>query len=204
MGFDLGGIFDPFDMMGKVGGILGGNQSAGYDKASKQMEEYMRKANEAYQPFLNAGQGAIPQFQDWMKQYQDPNKFMENAFSKYQMSPGAMNQMNQAQRAAGNAASSSGLSGSTAHMREAGNIASQATSNDMQQYLKNILGIGGQYGQGLNTLMGHGMGAAGGMSGNYGNMGSNLANMYGGGAAANQNQMNQLLGMGMNLLPFLF
>lgn len=193
--------------LGPVGDIFGGlfgDSGAGYNEAAKHMEEYMRKAMENYQPFLGAGQAAIPQYQDWMSQFKDPVKFLENTLSKYQMSPGAMNQMQQAQRAATNAASASGLSGSTAHMREAGNIASQATSNDMQQYLKNILGIGGQYGEGLNTLMRGGLGAAGGMGNLYQNMGNQISDWRGSGAASGQNDMNKLFSGAISLLPHLF
>lgn len=191
---------DPFHA---VGNLFGGNASAGYDKAGSEMERLLGKAGENFNPYMDAGKNALPQFQEWMKQYKNPQEFMQNVFSNYNMSPMAMNQMGQSQRAANQAASASGLTGSTAHMREAGNIANQATQNDMQQYLKNILGIGGQYGQGLNSLMGMGMQGAQGMGSLYGNNANALGQLYGGGAAAGQNQMNQLLGMGMNLLPFL-
>lgn len=193
--------------LGPVGDIFGGlfgDSGAGYNEAAKHMEEYMRKAMENYQPFLGAGQAAIPEYQDWMKQYKDPGKFLEDTFKNYQMSPGARTSLGEAQRAAGNAASASGLSGSTAHMREAGNIANQISTKDMQQYLNNILGIGGQYGHGLNTLMQGGLGAAGGMGNLYQNMGNQISDWRGSGAASGQNDMNKLFAGAISLLPHLF
>lgn len=202
MGIFDGGMGKALDPFGMIGNLFGGG-SEGYDEAAKRMEEYMRQAQGAWKPFLDAGRGAIDPFKQWGEQFKDPHKFMEDTMSKYTMSPNARFQMGQSERAAKNAASAGGLAGSTAHMREAGNMANDISSKDQQQFLQNILGIGNNYGQSLNSLLNMGMQGAGGTAGAFGGMGSNLANLYGGGAAANRNQFNQLLGMGMNLLPFL-
>jgi len=205
MGFDFKNFMKEGGL-GPVGDIFGGlfgNSGGGYDEAAKRLQQYMDQANKGFEPFLNAGHAAIPQFQDWSKQFQDPNKFLNDTFSNYHMSPGAMNSMNESQRAATNAASAGGLTGSTAHMREAGNIANQISSKDMQQYLQNVLGIGNNFGQSLNTLMQGGMGAASGMSGNLMGGGNTLANLYGGSSAAGQGDQNKLISGFLQLLPFL-
>ena len=196
--FDSAASFlDPFDMFGKITG----GASAGYDEAAKRMEDFMGKANQAYKPFLDAGTNAISPFQEWVNQRKDPSEFLSNVMSKYNMSPDAQYRMGQTQRASNNAANASGMSGSTAHMREAGNIANEYNTRDMDKFLQNILGISNSYGQGQNSLMNTGMNAVNGMSNNYMQGGSNLANLYGSGAAANQNQMNQLFAAGMQFLP---
>jgi hypothetical protein len=205
----MGGLFGSI-MGGGMGGLgqifngLFGNDSAGYDEAAKKLQQYMQQATGAWKPFLESGQNAIDPFQRWGQQYQDPEAFLKDTFSKYNMSPGAQYQMGQAQRAANNAASAGGLSGSTAHMKESANIANKISSQDMQQYLQNILGVGNQYGNSLNTLLGLGTAGAQGTSGALQGMGSQLAQLFGGGAAAQQGQRNQLMSGGLQMLPFLF
>lgn len=188
--------FTPYAMSNFMGA------GRGYDEAAKRMEEQLYNAGNYYRPYREAGERAIPQFEQWMNQYKNPQEFMNNVFANYSMSPGAKYKLGQTERAANNAASASGMIGSSAHMREAGNIANQISSEDMQQYLQNYLGIGGIYGQGLNSMMGQGFNAAGGSAGLMGNNAAQLGQLYGGGTAERQNQQNQMIAMLMQSLPY--
>jgi hypothetical protein len=193
--------------MAGISGILQGlfgNSGAGYEEAANQMQKNLQQGANYLAPYRNAGEQAIPQLQQWMQQFQNPQEFLSNVFSKYETSPFAKNQMAQAQRGANNAASAGGLLGSTAHMREAGNIANQVTSQDMQQYLNNFLGVGNNYGQGLNSLFQGGLSAANSTAGLFGQNARGLGELYGGAANGKESDSNDMMAGFMKVLPYLF
>ncbi len=156
-GSGLGGLF---------GGLFG-NSGKPYDEYQK----WMQQAQQAQQPYLNAGTGAIGDYQKWLQGQQDPSKFINNLMGQYQQSPYTSYLQQQAQNAGQNAASASGLMGSTPMMQQmqqnSGNIAQQG----MNDWLQNVLGINTQYGQGQQNLMTGGQNAANSLSNIYNQMG---------------------------------
>src|SRR3990172_7832918 len=75
-----GGGFDLQNFLGgpSVGQDLGsvlygifGRAGSPYESAQKQYEQLYPQAQQYQQPFYQAGMGAIPQFQDWLKGMQD-------------------------------------------------------------------------------------------------------------------------------------
>lgn len=188
---------------GTIGGLTGmlggmfGNSDQAYKDAMKQYEKYAQKGAEAQNPFYNAGTGAIPQYQDWLKQMQDPSKFINEQMGNYQASPYAQYQQQQQMNALNNMASASGLMGSTPAMQQAQQNAQNISSQDMQQYLNNVLGINTQYGQGVGNMMNMGQGAANQLTNLYGNMGQNMGQLaYNQRAAKNNDFWNMLSGAG--------
>lgn len=182
-----------------LGGIFG-NSSAPYDKAMQQYQQYGNQAAGTQQPYLNAGQQAIPAYQQWLQGQQNPSDFINNLMGQYQASPYSQYLQQQSQLAGQNAASASGLLGSTPLMQElqqnAGNIASQ----DMNQWLQNVLGINTQYGQGQQNLMSGGQNSANMLSNLYNQMGQNMAALaYGQEAGKNQDFLSSLFG-GLGIL----
>lgn len=186
-----------------MGGLLGGlfgNSGAPYKSA---MDEYMRWGNRAagaQNPFYNAGTGAIPDYQNWLKSMQNPSGFINNLMGQYKESPWANFMQKQGVRAGQNAASASGLTGSTPFAQQLQQNAENISSQDMGNWLQNVLGINTQYGQGLNTLMTGGQNSANALTNLYGNM----ANFMGQGAYGQQAGRNQdfwnSIGGGLSLI----
>lgn len=193
-GSGLGGLF---------GGLFG-DSGAPYGQAMNQYRQWANKSEGTQQPYLQAGQGAIPEYQKWLQSQQNPSGFINNLMGQYKESPYAQYLQQQSMRAGQNAASASGLMGSTPLMQQmqqnAGNIASQ----DQNQWLQNVLGINTQYGQGQQNLMTGGQNAANALSNMYGQMGSNMGQAaYGQEAGKQQDMWNTFGGIGSLIGSFL-
>lgn len=165
-----------------------------YSSAMDQFSQFTNKAESAQNPFLQAGQNAIPGYQNWLNTMQDPSAFINNLMGGYQESPWAQYEQQQAMRAGTNAASASGLSGSTPMALQMQQNASNISSQDMNQWLQNVLGINTQYGSGLNNLMGIGQNSANALTGFYGNMANDMGQAAYGKQAYNNNGMSNLFG----------
>ena len=167
-----------------------------YNAAMNQFSQFTNKAENAQNPFLQAGQGAIPGYQNWLNSMQDPSAFINNLMGNYQESPWAQYQQQQSVRAGTNAASASGLTGSTPFAQQLQQNASNISSQDMNQWLQNVLGINTQYGQGQEYLSGLGANAANQLSKTYNQLGSNMAEAaYGKEAGKQQNSSNLISGI---------
>lgn len=158
---------------GLLGGLLGGNDNP-YESAMDEYQKWANQANQQQQPFYNAGVGAIGQYQDWLKGMKDPSAFMNNLMGQYQESPYAQYMKRQAQNAGINAASASGLMGSTPFMQQMQENAQNISNKDLNSWLNNVLGINQQYGQGIGNLMAGGQGAANALTQMFGNMAGSL------------------------------
>lgn len=181
-------------LSGLLGGLFGDSGSP-YDAAMDQYQQWANKAQGAQNPFLQAGTGAIGNYQNWLSGMQDPSKFMNNLMGQYQESPYAKYMQQQSMRAAQNMGSASGLTGSTPLQMQAQQNASNISSQDMQNWLGNVLGINTQYGQGQNNLMGMGANSANALTNMYGQMGQQMGQAaYGQQAGKNQDFMNMLSG----------
>jgi hypothetical protein len=181
---------DPMTMMSMFQGMGGGGGGGGgldtflsglfghsgrpYDDAMKQYQEWANKAQGAQDPYINAGKGAIPQFQEWLNGMKDPSGFINNLMGKYQESPWAKYQQEQALRASGNAGSAGGLLGSTPMSQFNQENARNISSQDMGNWLQNVLGINTQYGAGQSDLIHGGQNAANAMTNFYGDMGRQM------------------------------
>jgi hypothetical protein len=181
-GSGLGGLF---------GGLFG-NSGKPYDKYN----EYMQQAQQAQQPYANAGQSAIGDYQRWLQSQQDPSKFINDQMGNYQTSDYAQNLQQQSMNAGQNAASASGLMGSTPLMQQMQSNAGQIASQDQNQWLQNVLGINTQYGQGQQNLMTGGQNAANQLGNIFNQMGQGA---YGQQAGKRQDFFNTL-GGGIGIL----
>lgn len=195
-GMDWGGA------MGGAAGLLGGlfgDSGAPYEEAMDQYKQWANKAQQAQNPFYNAGTGAIPQYQSWLQSQKDPSGFINQLMSQYQQSPWAKYQQQQAMRGGMNAASASGLVGSTPLMQQMQQTAAGISSQDMQNWLQNVLGINTQYGQGVGNMMTGGQNAANALTDMYGKFGQGMAETaYGKKAGENQDWSN-MIGGGLQL-----
>jgi hypothetical protein len=192
--------FDPQAVLGGAAGMLGGlfgNSGKPYDKAMEEYQKYMNMGQQTQQPYLDAGKGALGEYQTWLQGQKDPSGFINNLMGQYKESPYAQYLQQQSMNAGQNAASASGLMGSTPLMQQlqqnAGNIASQ----DQNQWLQNVLGVNTQYGQGQNNLVNGGQNAANALTNMYNQMGQNMGQAaYGKEAGKKQDFWNTLGGLG--------
>ena len=194
MAFNLGGL----------GGILGGlfgNSGKPYDKAMEQYQEWANKAAGQQQPYAEAGRGAIGDYQEWLQGQKNPTEFINNLMGNYQESPYAHYMQQQGIRAGQNAASASGLMGSTPFAQQLQQNAQNISGQDMNQWLQNVLGINTQYGQGQQNLMTGGQNAANALTNMYNQMGERMGEAaYGKQAGRNQDFWNVLGGIGSMFL----
>lgn len=200
MAFD-GGMFGS-GLGGFLGGLFG-DSGKPYDEAMKQYQDWANKSQGVQQPYLNAGTGAIGEYQDWLKGQKDPTKFINDIMGKYNESPYAHYLQQQAQAAGQNAASASGLMGSTPLMQQMQQNSSNIASGDMNQWLQNVLGINTQYGQGQKDLMGVGQNAANSLTNMYNNMGQRMGEAAYGKEAGKKNDFwNTVGGIGSMIGSF--
>jgi len=195
--------FNPYGFGAGAGGFLAGlfgNSGAPYGAAMDQYKDWANRAQNVQNPFLNAGTGAIGNYQDWLKGMKDPSGFINNLMGQYKQSPWAQYQQQQAMRAAQNMGSATGLTGSTPLQLQAQQNASNISSQDMNQWLQNVLGINTQYGSGNQYLMGQGSNSANALTSMYGQMGQQMGQAaYGKQAGENQDLWN-MVGGGLGLV----
>lgn len=190
-----------------IGGFLGGlfgDSGAPYDEAMKQYQQWANKAQNVQNPYLQAGQGAIGDYQNWLKKQQDPSGFINNLMGGYQESPYAKYMQQQSIRAGQNAASAGGLMGSTPFAQQLQQNASNISGQDMNQWLQNVLGVNTQYGQGQQNLMTGGQNAANALTNMYNNMGQQMGQAaYGKKAGEDQDFWNMIGGGAQLAMMFL-
>jgi len=186
-----------------LGGILGGffgDNGKSYDKAMEQYQKYAQMGQQTQQPYLNAGQGAIGDYQKWLQRQNNPGSFINGLMDGYQESPYAHMLQQQAMNAGNNAASASGLMGSSALTRQLQQNAGQIASGDMNSWLQNVLGINTQYGQGQHNLIQGGQGSANALTGLYNNLGQQMGEAAYGKQAGKSNGLSDIIGSGLSIL----
>lgn len=185
-----------------LGGFLGGmfgNSGEPYEAASGELKNYLNKAAGYQNPFFNAGAGAIPDYQKWLQGMSNPSGFINGLMGQYQESPWAKYQQQQSMRAGTNAASASGLTGSTPFAQQLQQNAQNISSQDMNQWLQNVLGINTQYGQGVGNLMTGGQNAANAMTNLFGDYGKSIAEQKYNQKTAENNDWWNMIGGGLSL-----
>lgn len=198
MSFDQGGfgsgmdsymnmMSSPWTMGGMgVGGLVGGlmGQHGAHQMQNQiqngmnNMKQYSDQGLSYLQPYNQAGQDALGKYQDFNKQFSDPSQAYNKIMGQYQMTPTAQFQMQQMQNQMNNSAANSGTMGSPEQQKQMMQFAQGLTSQDQQQYLNNIMGMGNQYESNLGNLMGVGLNAGMGMNQNRMMLGDSIANMY--------------------------
>lgn len=169
------GIDDMTAGMTQMFGGLFGNSGKPYRESGKVLEDYLSRARDAQNPFLEMGTKAIPKYQKWLNGMKDPSGFINGLMDNYGESPWAKYQQEQALRASGNAGSSTGMGGSTPMSQFNQQNARDISSQDMNSWLQNVLGINTQYGAGLNNEIQGGQHSADTLGQLYSNFGEDLA-----------------------------
>src|SRR3990167_4788956 len=152
-----GGYQNPFGSLSNsfasIFSGLFGDSGDPYKQAADQYQKYYGQAAQYQQPFYEAGVGALPGYQAWLAGQQDPSGFINNLMGQYQQSPYAKYQTQQGLQGAQNAASAGGLLGSTALSKFNQQQAQGISSQDMQSWLPNVLGITAQNAAGIGESL---------------------------------------------------
>lgn len=201
-GGDLKSLFGNQNFMGGMGQFFGGltgNSGAPYQAGMDQLQKYFSQAQGLQNPFYNAGTQAIPQYQNWVNSMSHPTDFINGMMNQYQESPWAKFQQQQGIRSAQNIGSANGLANSTPMTQFAQQNAQNISSQDMNQWLQNVLGVNTQYGSGLNNQMNMGQNAANSMTNMLSQMGNSMAQGAYGQSAGQQQDHNNIIGGLMNM-----
>lgn len=186
-----------------LGGLLGGlfgNSGKPYGRAMDQYQKWLNEAKATQQPYLNAGATAIPEYQSWLKNMQNPSEFVNGLMQNYQESPYTRYLQQQAQNAGINSGSASGLTGSSALAQQMQQNAANIGQQGLDAWLQNVLGLNTMYGQGQQNLLGMGQGSANALSNMYNQMGENMGNAAYGQQAGRQADLFNTIGGGLGML----
>lgn len=192
MGGGLGSGFG-----GGIASILSGlfgDSGSPYQDAQDAYKPYFDQATGAQQPYAQAGQAALGPYQDMLKNMSNPSGFINQLMGQYQESPFAKYQQQQGVRAAQNLGSASGLTGSTPLQLQAQQNAQNISSQDMQNWLGNALGVNNQAMSGYGNLINGGQGAANSLSNLYNNGAQQMSGYAYGENQGRQNDMSNIFG----------
>lgn len=125
----------------------------GGEDPSKAAQQYLSQIpgtiTPYYQPYINAGQGAMGDLQSQYRQLlSNPTAIMNMIGSQYHASPGYQFNVNEATRGANNAAQAGGMVGSPQEQQQLSQTISGIANQDYNNFLNQGLGL---YGQGLGV-----------------------------------------------------
>lgn len=187
-------------MAGAIGGAAGALGSGLYnlfggatnpaDSAMKYFDQIPGKVAPYFNPYIQAGQGALSNLQgQYNNLVKDPNAVLNQMGKGYQASPGYQWQLNQALQGGNQAAAAGGMLGSPANQQWAQQTSQGLANQDYYNYLGKALGL---YGTGLSGLEGinnTGYNASTNMANSWANTLAQQGNLsYAGQANQNQQQ----------------
>lgn len=152
-----------------------------------------------YNPYIQAGQSALPNLQQQYSAMMNPN-FINQMGQNFQQSPGFQFGVNQATNAANRAAAAGGMVGSPQEQQNlAGSITGMA-NQDYYNWMNQAMGAMNEGLQGEQGLYNTGFNASNELANNLGSIGESQANLaYAG--QQNQNQMQGgMFGAGLGFL----
>lgn len=196
--------FDSSTFTSGLGGLLGGlfNKNPGkpYDAAMNQYQQYGTLAQGAQQPYYQAGQNAIGNYQNWLNMQHNPVEYLKQIMGQYQESPYNQFLQRQAQNAGNNAASAEGTLGSTPFLQQSQQNAANIGQQGMNDWLQKILGLNTQYGQGQQNLINGGQTSANSLSELYNQLGNHMAEQSYNKETSKKNNLWNTLGGGLSIL----
>lgn len=163
------------------------NNKSPYGEGFDATKPYFDKSQSFQNPFVQQGQEASGNFNEWLSKMKDPQEFINHIMGGYQESPWAKNLQQSSVRAGQNAASANGTLGSTPFAQQLQQNATNISSQDQNNWLQNVVGANNQYGAGLNTQIDRGQHASDILSQLFQTQG----NMAGGAAYGDQAWDNQ-------------
>jgi len=173
-------------ILGQYLGGRGDDFTGGGEKTLQQAQDYIKQMGQQaigqLAPYQQMGYGGLQKYAQALQPYGDPSQMYSQIMSGYQLSPAAQFQQQEGLKQLQNAMEARGMAGSGQEMKDILGYSQGLASQDMQQYLQNILGMGQTYLGGTAGLGQMGLGAAGQMgqfgltsAGQYGNLAAQLA-----------------------------
>lgn len=197
--------YDPFGVTDMFGG--GGYKNPA-NAASPYLNQIPGTISPYYQPYVNAGQQALPTLQNQFNTMAtNPGQSVNTIGQSFQQSPGYDWQVQQALQGSNQAAAAGGMAGSPQHEQQNMQLANNIANQDYYNWLSNALqqqntGLSGL--QNINTM---GYGASNELAQSLANNLMGQAGMQVAGTAGknmyNQGNLGMLLGAGVSALPYL-
>jgi|HubBroStandDraft_1064217.scaffolds.fasta_scaffold00305_38 hypothetical protein len=177
-------------LAGGLAQLLGFGNENPAEAAQPYLEKIPGTIKPYYQPYINAGSSSIPTLQSQFKQLiNNPQQLLSNFGQGYEKSPGYQFSVDQATKAANQAAAAGGMVGSPAEQQALAGQITGLANQDYYNYLNKVLGL---YGQGLQGYEGLYQGGLTSSNALANLLAENLQNQAGLAYAgqANQNQAN--------------
>lgn len=163
---------------GVLSKLFGGSQQNPARAARPYLEKIPGIGEQYYSPYVNRGEEANQQAGDIYKRLSmDPQAFLNQIMQGYKPSEGYKFKSEQGQKAALGAARAGGYLGSDYDELKRAELANQLASQDMQQYIDNILGLQGAGLSGLQHQGDTGFQASSGLADYLGNAYGNRAQL---------------------------
>lgn len=151
---------------------FGGKDKSASDAAAPYFEQAQRTMKKYAKPFINRGEEQYGGLNDiYMQMRDDPAAFLESIMGNYEPSARYQQALKHGTQAASAAAAAGGYRGAPEDQEMQGRLAQSLMSDDMQNYINNILGIQTQGLGGSQGFYNQGYQAATGL-------GSDLSNLY--------------------------
>jgi len=132
-----------------AGGLwsLFGHHRSPEDQAAKYYDRIPGEGHKYYDPYIESGNRARGNLEgQYGEMTNDPGALMARLMKGYKESPGFNFEKKQGLDSIENAAASGGMMGTQGHQQQAGDLATQLSSRDSGDYLKNAMGL---YGRGI-------------------------------------------------------
>lgn len=163
---------------GVLSKLFGGSQQNPARAARPYLEKIPGIGEQYYSPYVNRGEEANRQVGDLYKRLaMDPQAFLNEIMQGYKPTEGYQYKSKMAQDAAHNAAAAGGYVGGEYDQRNRAELANSLASQDMQQYIDNILGLQGAGISGLQRQGDYGYQASSGLADYLGNAYGNRAQL---------------------------
>jgi hypothetical protein len=131
-------------------------------EANKYLGQIPGVEHQYYDPFVQSGQEAGGMLKgQYGSMLNDPTGFINKILAQYKQSPGAQYQTGLVAKGIGNTAAAGGFAGTPEAQRQYAQSASDISSQDMQQFLQNALGVYGTGLSGEQDIYGKGFTASG-------------------------------------------
>lgn len=127
--------------IGGVAGMFGGRRNPSRE-AGRYLDQIPGMMQPYYQPYINAGQGALGKLQgEYGTALDDPNAIYNKLGQGYKESPGYKARLQKALGAAGNSAAAGGMLGSPQDQQQQAQMANDITAQDYENYFNHMQGI---------------------------------------------------------------
>lgn len=122
--------------------LFGGDSKSPMDAANQYLNQIPGVGHQGYDPYVNAGLDASGKTKSKYEELmEDPTAFINKLMEGYKPSEGYQFQKDQLTKELSNTAAAGGVAGTPQDQLNQGEAIQKLLSGDMQQFLKNVLGV---------------------------------------------------------------